>query len=98
MAFARPLLFCLAASVVLLSGLPVHGQYAQDSLAFDLDHVFELEYATDPQVAPDGEQVVYARTSMDKMKDRRRSRLWVVGADGNGHRPITAPEIGRAHV
>ena len=93
MTFARRLLFCLAAYVVLLSGLPVHGQYAQDSLGFDLDHVFELEYATDPQIAPDGEQVVYARTSMDKMKDRRRSRLWVVGADGNGHRPITAPDV-----
>jgi len=93
MTFARRLLFCLAASVVLLSGLPVHGQYAQDSLGFDLDHVFELEYATDPQIAPDGEQVVYARTSMDKMKDRRRSRLWVVGAGGNGHRPITAPDV-----
>jgi acylaminoacyl-peptidase len=93
MTFARRLLFCLAASVVLLSGLPVHGQYAQDSLGFDLDHVFELEYATDPQIAPDGEQVVYARTSMDKMKDRRRSRLWVVGADVNGHRPITAPDV-----
>jgi acylaminoacyl-peptidase len=76
----------------LLPGGIAQAQYAQDSLAFDLEHVFELEVATDPQIAPDGEQVVYARTFMDKMEDRRASRLWVVGADGSGHRPITDPE------
>ena len=48
---------------------PTQAQYAQDSLAFDLEHVFELEYATDPQIAPDGEDVVYARTYMDKTED-----------------------------
>jgi acylaminoacyl-peptidase len=68
-------------------------QYAQDSLGFDLEHVFELEYAADPQVAPDGERVVYARTSMDKMKDRRASRLWMVTVDGSRHRPITEPDV-----
>ena len=75
-----------------LTGSPAQAQYAQDSLAFDLEHVFDLEYATDPQISPSGDRVVYARTFMDKMEDRRASRLWVVNADGSGHRPITAPE------
>ncbi|MEF8797591.1 MAG: S9 family peptidase [Salinivenus sp.] len=79
-------------ALCLLPGSTAQAQYAQDSLAFDLEHVFELEVATNPQIAPDGEQVVYARTFMDKMEDRRVSRLWVVGADGSGHRPITDPE------
>ena len=78
-------------ALCLLPGSIAQAQYAQDSLAFDLEHVFELEVATDPQIAPDGEQVVYARTFMDKMEDRRAARLWVVGADGSGHRPITDP-------
>ncbi|MFP4229159.1 MAG: S9 family peptidase [Salinivenus sp.] len=89
--FARCFLLLAVAGVVFLAS-PVQAQYAQDSLSFDLDHVFELEYASDPQLAPNGEQVVYARTSMDKMTDRRVSRLWLVGADGESHRPITDPE------
>ena len=85
------------ALVLLLGGLlgpagPAQAQYAQDSLAFDLENVFDLEYATDPQISPSGDRIVYARTFMDKMEDRRASRLWVVNADGSGHRPITDPE------
>jgi acylaminoacyl-peptidase len=85
----------LASALIVLAGtaLPASAQYAQDSLAFDLEHVFELEYATDPQIAPDGEQVVYARTFMDKQADRRAARLWLVNADGSGHRPLTAPDV-----
>ncbi len=65
--------------------------YAKDSLGFDLEHVFELEYASDPQISPDGDQVVYVRTSMDKLEDRRRRQLWIVNSDGSDHRPLTEP-------
>ena len=51
--------------------------------------VFGLEYASDPQISPDGQQVVYVRNFMDIMKDRRRSTLWIVNADGSDHRPLT---------
>lgn len=37
--------------------------------------VFELEYAADPQISPDGKRVAYLRTFMDVMQDRRRSNL-----------------------
>jgi dipeptidyl aminopeptidase/acylaminoacyl peptidase len=57
----------------------------------DLD-VFELEYASDPQISPDGKSVVYVRNSMSVLKDRRQGRLWIVGADGSGHRKLTAGE------
>ena len=52
--------------------------------------VFALEYASDPQIAPDGSRVVYVRSFMDVMKDRRRSNLWIVGEDGTKHRPLTS--------
>ena len=51
--------------------------------------VFQLEYASDPQISPDGKQVVYVRNFMDIKKDRRRSHLWIVNADGSEHRPLT---------
>ena len=52
--------------------------------------VFELEFAADPQISPDGGQVVYVRTSMDIMRDRQRSELWLVNADGSDHRRLGA--------
>src|SRR5260370_5602642 len=54
--------------------------------------VFQLEYASDPQVSPDGKQVVYVRNFMDVMKDRQRSHLWILNVDGTEHRPITSGE------
>ena len=38
--------------------------------------VFELEWATDPRVSPNGKTIVYVRKSNDIMKDRERSNLW----------------------
>ena len=52
--------------------------------------VFELEWASEPQIAPDGQRVVFVRNSMDIMADRRRSTLWIVGADGSDMRPLTS--------
>lgn len=52
--------------------------------------IFGLEYADDPQIAPDGSRVVYVRKSMDIMKDRGRSNLWIVDSDGKNHRAIAS--------
>jgi dipeptidyl aminopeptidase/acylaminoacyl peptidase len=52
--------------------------------------IFDLEYAADPQISPDGTKVVFVRNSFDLMKDRGRSRLWMVNADGSDLRPLTS--------
>ena len=57
----------------------------------DLD-VFQLEYASDPQISPGGDRIVYVRNAMSVMKDRRRSSLWIVDADGTDHRKLSAGE------
>ena len=59
----------LAAALVLAIGSASSG--AQES--FQPMDVFQLEFAADPQISPDGSQVVYARTSMDIMRDRPAS-------------------------
>jgi len=53
--------------------------------------IFDLEYASDPQIAPDGSRIVYTRQSMDIMDDQRNASLWIVNADGSGHRSLTEP-------
>ncbi|GIW78378.1 MAG: acyl-peptide hydrolase [Gemmatales bacterium] len=57
---------------------------------FTLGDVFKLEFASDPQVSPDGEWVAYARNFMDIMNDEPRSNIWLVRTDGQKHRPLTA--------
>jgi acylaminoacyl-peptidase len=56
---------------------------------FNPIEVFQLEYASDPQISPDGKKIVYVRNFMDIMKDRRRSNLWIINYDGSEHRPLT---------
>jgi dipeptidyl aminopeptidase/acylaminoacyl peptidase len=50
--------------------------------------VFQLEYADDVQVSPDGSRIVYVRVSHDIMTDRTRRNLWIVDADGTNNRPL----------
>ncbi len=57
---------------------------------FEPMDVFQLEYAADPRITFVGDRIVYVRTSMDIMTDRKRSELWVVNLDGTGHRRLAA--------
>lgn len=59
---------------------------------FQLMDVFELEYAADPQIAPDGSRVVYSRRGFDIMKDRGTSMLWIIDTDGKNHTKLTSRE------
>ena len=61
-----------------------------DSGRFETEDVFQLEYASDPRVSPDGRRIVYVRNFMDIMKDVRRSNLWIVDVAGGNHRPLTS--------
>jgi dipeptidyl aminopeptidase/acylaminoacyl peptidase len=39
-----------------------------------------------PQVSPDGRQIIYTRRWVDKMNDRWESSLWIMNADGGRNR------------
>ncbi|MEM9056879.1 MAG: S9 family peptidase [Pseudomonadota bacterium] len=52
--------------------------------------VFAMEWALDPQVSPNGEQIVYLRQQMDIMTDRALRQVWIVDSDGSNHRPVLA--------
>jgi len=76
----------LAASLMFVSA---HAINAEENFSrFEPMDVFDLEWASDPRVSPDGETIVYVRKSNDIMKDRERSNLWQVSADGKDHRPL----------
>src|ERR1700723_4482082 len=52
--------------------------------------VFDLQWVSDPQIAPDGRSIAYVRMSFDIKTDRPRGVIWLVGADGKHARPLSA--------
>lgn len=66
---------------------PAVAQEKSDRLA--VSDIFEMEIATDPQISPDGEKIIYVRQFSDTMTDKRYSNLWIINFDGNNNRPLT---------
>ncbi|MEM9846856.1 MAG: S9 family peptidase [Bacteroidota bacterium] len=64
--------------------------YAQTPSVLEPLDVFDLEYASDPQISPDGKSIIYVRNFKDIMTDKNRSNLWMVSTDGKTHQPLTA--------
>ncbi|MDP2537012.1 S9 family peptidase [Alteromonas stellipolaris] len=79
-----------ALTLVISTLLTAHSVLADESASntLSLKDVFNLEYAANPVVTPDGKHVVYERRSMDIMTDSMRRNLWTIALDGSAHLPI----------
>ena len=77
---------------VIVSSFALQVQISQAASlpVFVAEDVFEMEYANDPQVSPDGARVAYVRTSMDIMTDQAKRTIWVVDSNGDNHRPLVS--------
>lgn len=73
----------LAALLLVLTGPVLAGDHHL-SVADYLD----MEDVRDPQLSPDGEQIVYTRRWIDARKDAWQSALWIMDADGSRHRHL----------
>ena len=49
---------------------------------FRSDDLFALRSATDAQPSPDGRQIAYVVTELDRVADRSRSSIWIVTPSG----------------
>ncbi len=92
--FHLVIMFSTIARLFVLIGLcgSLASAVAAEPQKFEPLDVFQLEYATEPQISPDARQVVYVRKSMDIMRDRRVGRLWVVNTNGTAHRKLTSTD------
>jgi len=52
--------------------------------------LFNLEWATDPQIRPDGRTIAYVRRSNDVMTDKARPTIWLVDVATGQQRPLLA--------
>ena len=51
---------------------------AQDNKTLKPIDIFEMEGVSDPQISPDGSQILYVRSGSDVMKDKRYSNIWII--------------------
>jgi len=69
-----------------------------EKIPFQSLDVFQLEYASDPQISPNGTQIVYRRMGFDIMKDKSKGNLWIINIDGFSHRKLTSREVNESQA
>ena len=69
----------LAPSVLRAQAAPA--QKRSDRLT--IQDYLDWEDVQDPQLSPDGKQIVFTRRWIDKMNDKWESSVWIMNADGS---------------
>jgi dipeptidyl aminopeptidase/acylaminoacyl peptidase len=52
--------------------------------------LFNLEWASDPEISPDGRTIAYVRQSNDVMTDKARPTIWLIDVATGQQRPLVA--------
>ena len=76
----------LCCSLVFFTLQTSHGS---DKHPFNVRDLVAFDRLSDPQVSPDGKQVVFVVSSLDWDANKRRSHLWLVNSDGTQLRQLT---------
>ncbi|RST32301.1 S9 family peptidase [Sphingomonas ginkgonis] len=78
-------------STVILAAAPLQAEPASGPSRYLTGaDLFGLEWASDPQISPDGRTIAYVRRSNDIMTDRTRSTIWLVDTASGQQRPMSA--------
>src|SRR2546421_1844720 len=56
---------------------------AQSPRGITPEDYFSFEFASDPNLSPDGKLVAYVVTKVDRAQNRRNSSIWMVATDGS---------------
>ncbi|AWW74823.1 peptidase S9 family protein [Erythrobacter sp. KY5] len=56
------------------------------------EDLFDIAYATDPQISPDGSTIIYTRRQSDIMTDRVVNSLWSIDVASGEERPFAGNE------
>ncbi|MEM7663942.1 MAG: S9 family peptidase [Pseudomonadota bacterium] len=78
--------------VALAVSFNLHALADSDLRMFSAEDVFELEWADEPQISPNGQRVLYVRRSNDVMTDRTHSHVWLIDLDNGTHEPLLADQ------
>ena len=57
---------------------------------FSYKDIYDLQFADEASISPDGNHIVYVRVQYDIMTDKKYSNLWYIQPDGSEHKPLTS--------
>ncbi len=77
----KRLILALALALVALSSA---GLFAQGKRAMLLDDMFAIDRVSDPQISPDGKQLLFVVTDVLKDENRTNSDVWIAPVNGGG--------------
>jgi Tol biopolymer transport system component len=63
---------------------------AADKGTLSKETFMDMESVSNPAISPDGKQIVFTRSWVDKVKDERVSNIWIVDSDGSRARELTS--------
>ena len=53
-----------------------------------LETYLDWEWVANPEISPDGSQIIFTQSWVDKINDRRSSSIWIMNADGSRKRRL----------
>src|SRR5256886_13535705 len=68
---------------LLLAPIAIAAQETASDTLLTVAHYLDWEQASEPQISPDGAQIVYTRRWVNKLEDKWESALWIMNADGD---------------
>lgn len=83
----------LLSSTALHAATPNQIQSSASSRYFEAENIFDLEYASDVQISPDGSKIVYVRASNDIMTDSTHTTLWLLDVKTGKQVPLFADKF-----
>ncbi len=81
--------FLVVVPLFLIFGLTLPKWVTAQEKTLTLEMFLDLESVSNPQLSPDGEQIIYTRGGVDVVNDRRYSQIWIMNADGSRKRYLT---------
>jgi len=63
---------------------------SQQTHPFSIDDMLAMDRVSDPQVSPDGKQIVFVLRKTDLEENKGRTDLWLVGTNGKNLRQLTS--------
>jgi len=75
----------LVSAGIALPAAALSQETASDTL-LTVAHYLDWEQVLDPQISPDGSQVIYTRRWVNTVEDKWESALWIMNADGSHQR------------
>ena len=60
--------------------------YGQEKLKLSLDHYKNYEWTSNPTISPNGEQILYSRSWINLIDDKRETDLWIMNKNGSTNR------------